>query len=124
MPDDAGRLSVFLPGALKNYANGRVHWRTEAAYRKRWRTAVSLVARSHGWHDQAAPEAPKLVQLMASTFNLFDDDGLRNACKPLVDGLVDAGVLHSDAPQSGHRITYGQRIDRTHRGVQITVEAR
>jgi hypothetical protein len=61
---------------------------------------------------------------MAHTFNRFDDDGLRNACKPILDGLVDAGVLHSDAPIAGHLVTYDQRIDRKHRGIQITISPR
>lgn len=30
-------MEAFIPGKLANYANGRVHWRTEAAYRKRGR---------------------------------------------------------------------------------------
>ena len=116
-------MTVFLPGKLANYANGRVHWRTEAAYRKRWRTLVVLVARGQGW-PTLPPRAPKHVRLNAQTFNLFDDDGLRNACKPIVDGLVDAGVLHSDGPSSGHLVTYGQRIDRKARGVTITITPR
>lgn len=113
-------LELFIPGHLKNYANGRVHWRTEAGYRKRWRTATHLAAKPRRW---TSAEAPKHVQIDARVFNLFDDDGLRNACKPLVDGLVDAGVLHTDRPNNGHLITYEQEIARANRGVRITVEA-
>jgi len=114
-------IRLFIPGALRNYANGRVHWRTEAAYRKRWRLVVGLEARQRGWATLAVPEAPKHVEILAWTFNRFDDDGFRNACKPIVDGLVDAGVLHGDGPASGHQITYRQAIHREDRGVWLTI---
>jgi hypothetical protein len=112
-------VRIFIPGALRNYANGRVHWRTEAAYRKRWRLAVGLVARPVGL--AALATEPKHIHLDAQTFNRFDADGLANACKPILDGLVDAGVLHSDGPSSGHLVTYAQAINRKERGVRITI---
>jgi hypothetical protein len=114
-------MTAFIPGSIHNYANGRVHWRTESAYRKQWRLGVALVARGLRWPAEAMPDAPKRVHLLAWTFNAFDDDGLRNACKPVVDGLVDAGVLHSDGPASGHHVTYDQAIHRHERGVWITI---
>ena len=58
-------------------------------------------------------------------WNYFDEhDGLRNACKPLVDGLVRARVIHDDAPSAGHLFLYTQVINRTDRGVLITVTLR
>jgi hypothetical protein len=114
-------MTAIIPGQLRNYANGRVHWRVEADYRKQWRTVVALTTRA--WAAAARPEALKHVHLEAWTYHRFDDDGLRNACKPIVDGLVDAGVLHSDGPDSGHVLSYSQAIKRKDRGIRITIEA-
>lgn len=43
---------------------------------------------------------------MARVWNLFNDDGLRAALKPVRDGLMDARVIHSDGPRSGHGFVY------------------
>jgi hypothetical protein len=42
--------------------------------------------------------------------------------KPIRDALVECGLLHSDAPDSGHIFVYHQVVDRAHRGVEIIVE--
>src|SRR5215468_8679330 len=59
--EEQREVVVFVPVKLKNYANGRVHWRTEADYRKRVRTAVQLCVRpslSPRWDAHA----PKVVE--------------------------------------------------------------
>jgi hypothetical protein len=66
---------------------------------------------------------PKTVTFTVHTWNRWDqEEGIPAACKPLRDGLVDAGVLHSDAHDCGHTFRYAQVMDRARRGVEITVE--
>lgn len=122
---------IFVPCELKNYANHGGHWRGKAGYQKRLRDKthlMSLAYRNELWPTDA-PEmtaaAPKCVTLTAYVWNYFDEhDGLRNACKPIIDGLVRARFLDDDGPKSGHLILYTQVIDRTHRGVKLTVGPR
>lgn len=124
-------VTFFVPGKLSNPLNGaHGHWSAEAAYRKRWRAATKACALSvEGRIDLAAlghATEPKAILLTAHTWNTMDRDGLGAALKPVVDGLVDAGIIHDDGPTKGggHVLTYRQRVDRRNRGVLITVEPR
>jgi len=111
---------VFITGKLMNVANNREHWRARHEYTRLWRNKVGVSSlRMRFW----IPDHPKRVTLAANVWNLYDThDGLRGALKPVVDGLVDAGVLHSDAPTCGHEFVYAQEINRRMLGVLITVE--
>lgn len=127
-PRHAEGVQFFVPCPIENHANRREHWRQERGYQKRLRDATYMLAfkahiLSHGRTQEIWGEAPKTVSLEAHVWNIFDEhDGLRNACKPLVDGLVRAGLIHDDAPSSGHQFLYTQVIDRKERGVLITIE--
>ena len=139
--EHAGRLIAWVPGRLVNPLNGpQGGWRGKASVRRAWRDRTRLCVKDavnramltlvspssvRGWTGRVwLDRAPKVVVLTASVWNLFDDDGLRAACKPVVDGLVDAHVIHGDGPMSGHRIEYRQSVDRLHRGVEVVVEPR
>lgn len=128
--------SVFVPGRLVNPLNGaHGHWSVPARYRRTWREKVhvavwaqgrTVVDRNqvHSKEPWRPASEPKRITLHAHTWGHLDPDGLAAACKPILDGLVDAGLIHSDAPDSGHEIAYSQEINRKKRGVHITWEAR
>ena len=122
-------LTIFVPGRLTNPLNGSWgHWSKHARIARRWRNSTSMaVYWTKASHPVSYPalgpaSTPKAVTLTVHTGGIWDDDGLPAACKPLRDGLRDAGMIDDDTPTSGHRFTYLQRIDRKHRGVTITVE--
>src|SRR6185295_12058931 len=123
-----GGLTIWVPCELKNYANHGGHWTGKARYQRalRDKTHIHALERRDTWdhgHDKA--ETPKNVMLEMHVWNYFDEhDGLRNACKPIVDGLVNAGVIDNDAPSSGHLFLYTQILNRKMRGVLITVTPR
>ena len=111
-------IEVWIPGKLMNLSNVRLHWTKTAAYKRVWRQKVKLAI-------PPLPPGPKRVCLKATVWSLFDaHDGLRTALKPVVDGLIDARAIHSDAPDCGHEFLYAQQIDRQRRGVAIRIEAR
>ena len=115
-------LSFFVPCRLQNFANHGGHWRGKAGYQKRLREGCQLIGQALA---QKVPAGPLRIRLKARVWNLFDEhDGLRNACKPLVDGLVRARVIADDGPASGHQFLYAQVVDRTRRGVEIQIESR
>jgi len=118
-------LALFVPGKVRRQDNGsQGSWRAKAGYRKRWRERIKVFLLSSGYRlNKIPPETTKTIRIRAAVFNLFDEDGLGAALKPVVDGLVDTGVLHSDKPEqvSGHRIMKAQHIDRKNEGVTILV---
>jgi hypothetical protein len=122
------RLFVFdVHGKIRRQENGpQGGWRKKAGYRKAWRTRVKAtgmrVARTEA--PRLDPATPKTIRLRARVFNLYDEGGLWSATKPLIDGLVDAGIIHSDKPfeQSGHRIFLSQTINRDDEGATIMVD--
>lgn len=115
--------SVFVPGKLRNHMNTRTHWRVESAYRKRWREAVK-VAVLMAKVRLDPPGMPKTVWLRAYTWGHLDPDGLIAACKPILDGLRDSGVIDDDSQIAGHDFRYEQEINRRFRGIRITWERR
>ena len=118
-------FKVFVPGKVRRQDNGQQgSWRAKAGYRKAWQNRVKIHLLVHRpLIGKLDPKTPKTVRLLANTFNLFDDDGLYAALKPIPDILVKCGVISSDKPlrQSGHLILRGQQIDRQQEGVTIDV---
>jgi hypothetical protein len=120
-------VAIFVRGKLVNTKNARLHWKNEARYKREWRERVAEVLLETGWRNPGPEQAaiPKCVLLLGNVHGLMDEhDGLRVACAPIVDALQQAGVIHSDAPDSGHVFGYAQRIDRGQRGVEIRVSRR
>lgn len=124
-PSGAPVVGFFVPAQLHNPLNGRRHWRTVARWAKDLRERSHLCALTAARLGPTLPYMyPKRVGLKAQTFNRFDQDGLRAALKPLVDGLVDAKLLAGDAPGHGNEFAYEQTINRKERGVWVTVAVR
>ena len=118
-----------MPGPLRNPMNGaHGHWSKHARWARQWRerTAQRLLVEQlvSGRRPRSEPQAPKRVAFVLQTWNAVDDDALGPMTKPVRDALVDAGVIHSDAPDAGHTFAYTQVINRQARGVRITVETR
>jgi hypothetical protein len=120
-------IAVFVHGKLTNPLNGSQWGKSAFAkmrYRQLWHDRVATALFETGWRcDHPAP-IRKDVAIMAATHNRIDQDGLFAACKPIVDSLIRCGVIHSDAPDSGHVIRIEQKIDRKQRGVEIHVKFR
>jgi hypothetical protein len=120
-------LDVFIPGKLRNPLNGSWGgWQKHAQLAKQWRHRTALEILGDwilaGRPPRAQASTPKLVTFTAHVGRLWDTDNLPGGIKPVRDGLVDAKIIDSDAPGSGHRFVYEQRVDHANRGVQITVE--
>jgi hypothetical protein len=120
-------LEVFIPGNLRNPLNGSWGgWPKHAKLAKQWRERTAtrfLVQWIVAGRPPRTPTIPKVITFTAHVGRHWDDDNLPAAIKPIRDGLVDAGVIHSDAPDSGHTFTYAQCVDRNDRGVKITIHS-
>ena len=122
-------IEVFVPGKLQQVANGslsRAHWSRKSAWAKGWtnKTRLVLLRNAQSFGDNLAWKkycpAPKQITFLAQVGALWDDDNLPGAIKPIRDALIGY-VIHSDAPDSGHRFEYAQVVNRKERGVRITI---
>lgn len=125
--EEQGRcLEVFVPGPLFNPVNGsHGHWSKRARWARQWkeRTLMAWFLK-YQRRGELAPTAPKRIQFLAQTGARWDDDNLRVGLKPVRDALRDLGLIHDDGPDSGHEFTYAQQVNRTERGVRITITPR
>lgn len=128
-------IEFFVHGKLTNPLNGslsRAHWTHKHAWVTQWKHATWAAL-----HDDVPPEwfrdpaAPKHVAFLAQVGRQWDDDNLPAAIKPVRDALmglhlgqlVRYRLIHSDAPDSGHRFTYEQRVSKE-RGVRVRIAPR
>ena len=123
-----GPVIFFVPGKTRNLLNASgLHWRMRQRYHKEWRTKVKAMALVSGAASKpGSPESrvPKQIRIHAMVWSLYDFDGLCSALKPILDGLVDSGVIDRDGPNSGHQIDYSQEVSRARPGVEIAVALR
>lgn len=119
-------IHFFVECKLRNPLNGsHGYWASAAGWRKRLREKTRVTALCSEFarrRDRAFAARPKRVEFRAHVWNLYDQDGLRAALKPVLDGCRDCGLIHSDGPGSGHVFAYAQQIDRARRGVEVTVD--
>ena len=124
---ESGRLIAWVPGRLRNPLNGaHGHWAVAARERKAWRARTTLCCKAamNRARWRYGPLTGAVVVLTAYVWNLYDEDGLAAALKPVVDGLCDAKLLNGDGPAAHHRFERRQAINRRHRGVEVVVEVR
>lgn len=73
--------------------NNRLHWGAKAKLTKLWRTAV--------WAECKRVNAPALprARIVVTRYAVrdIDEGALREACKPILDGIVDARVVPDDS---------------------------
>ena len=87
----------FSIQGLPLMTNGiRGHWAKTAREARYWRSLSAWSAREH--KRPTAPLTRALVTLTRHSSAEPDFDGLVSAMKPILDGLVDAGVIANDKP--------------------------
>ena len=114
--------TVAIPGLPPTVnATRRLHPMARAAEMRRWRAAAQMLGRDAWPH--AAPIDPADVELVfvLPDRRLHDIDGLVGAAKPILDGLVDAGILAGDDTRHVRSIHASHRVIPGVREVRVTV---
>jgi crossover junction endodeoxyribonuclease RusA len=118
-------LSFFLAGHPPGpNQTVRWHWGRRAKERRVWRDASAWGARAaYGRSSMAGHHRPVEV---AVTFHFRvtrtrDRDNLVASLKPVLDGLVDAGILKDDSPTWLRSLVVREQVAPTER-LGITVE--
>jgi hypothetical protein len=128
--DDLQTLTIWIPSRVVNALNSREFWTVDDRRARIQREAVCaavLEALGRTYRLRVGPAVPKTVHFHAYVARQFDlGDGLPSACKHLLDGLIDAGILDDDGPHSGHVFEYEQTVAtrKAARGVRITIAVR
>lgn len=106
-------------GAYPPSPNARMHFMKRAGYNKRWRELVALQAWLNG--------VPKMQRIKVSAVIIrralgrADEDNDRSRLKPVIDGLVDAGVIPDD--RRGCVVWGDVTEERGKAGLRLIVEA-
>lgn len=86
------RIKLTIPGKPELSNGGRAHWAVINKQRQRWHAAV---ARAVLFKPQEPLTMVKLTCIRHSS-NKCDYDNLVYSFKPVVDGLVNAGIIIDD----------------------------
>ena len=108
------QLVVRIPGRPPT-ANARRHWRSVARDNEIWKNATLLLARDerfkwearHGLKWRVLRSCEVLVTFGVHTKAVRDWDNLIGSVKPLLDGIVAAGVLLDDSIRVIRSISFG-----------------
>jgi Holliday junction resolvase RusA-like endonuclease len=89
------RLEFDLPGLPKspNELLGK-HWRVRSRHANQWKTAVNMI--TAGRRPLKPLTFARLMMVRCSSVEP-DDDNLRSSFKPIVDGLVNSGIISDDS---------------------------
>lgn len=96
---DALVLEAIAPGPLMSM-NQRTHWATNAKAVKNWRYWASIVGRSYS-SPRLNRRGPSIVtvELPVPDKRRRDPHNYIATVKPIIDGLVDAGLWPDDTPE-------------------------
>ncbi len=112
---------VGLPPTV-NATRRMFHFR-RAVEAAEWREQARLVGRAT-WGDRPPVDPADLIfEFVVPDHRIRDIDGLVGAAKPLIDGLVDAGVLVGDDTRHVRSLHATCRLVPGVREVRITVRA-
>lgn len=113
-------LKLTIPGLPKTAnAGARRHWRAQMAHAQQWQKSVIVAVGSN--RPPAPLQMARLVLTRVSSAEP-DYDGLVSSFKPVIDGLIKAGVLANDKMQNIGRPEYNwEKGRRGHGSIRIEV---
>lgn len=86
------------PAPLLNM-NQRTHWRVQRAHARAWRHAAAMYTLEQLGHGRSQPPAVVSIELPVLGARRRDPHNYFPTVKPVVDGLVDAGLWPDDTPE-------------------------
>ena len=94
MSELAARRWVLRLDGMPPSPNARLHYMARARSAKHWRQLAALTAQRE--HVPPMPRVRVSAVLTRRRLGLADEDNDRARVKPIVDGIVDAGVISRD----------------------------
>ena len=84
--------SELMPNAAR-----RIHWAVKSKIAGKAREQAKILGLANKGQWQAPERAKITYEFHVANRRRRDLDGLISACKPYIDGLVDAGILKDDS---------------------------
>ena len=106
----------WVPPSLNKYL--RMHWAEKARLRGRIGREIAATMIDFGYE---IPKGKVIVRIALFHPRLFDDDNATGACKPLLDGMRDAGLIRNDSP-TWMRLEVSQKRDNKNPRTEIEIE--
>jgi len=98
MSPAARQITVLLDGLPKGLNGSHGHWKVAAKRRRVWRARAGWLAKkqmlARGWRQ---PFAAATIRCVRHSSTHMDYDNLVAGFKPIIDGLVDGGVIADDS---------------------------
>lgn len=114
------RLTVSdLPKMTNQLASK--HWRVRHKHSKRWRELIAWLSQSAIKSREGLPLERAKITLTRFSSIRPDYDGLVSGFKPIIDGLVDAGVIPNDTQDVIGKPDYRHEMTKPKQG-KITIE--
>lgn len=116
-------IEVVIPGdAAELSPNRRLHWRTYANLKKKWRTSARLVGQNL-WGGKEPLDGLMQVSYIIRRARRLDPDNAASsgALKHILDGLVDAGLLVGDTAKHTIRGEVRQETGKQYKGKEEVV---
>jgi hypothetical protein len=118
------QLKLFVPGTPKNSNSSRQWARMATARdRKKFRTLAADLAGALAWPGPV-PDFVRVTARQISNVNRRrDPGGLAERLKPLLDGLVDSGLLEDDNEDRIELVLAHSQVIKGHEpGIELTLE--
>lgn len=119
-------LTITLPVPDSNTGgNARGHWSRVYKARKRVAKEAKQVCNSERVKAGVREETWSPVNIIIDWYgwNHADRDNIASRCKPILDGIVHAGLIPDDGPQHVRSVQVRRvEVDRKDPRVEITVE--
>lgn len=118
-------LTIFVPGTPKN-SNATRQWARMAAARdrRRFRSLTAEIASAFSWPTGRVPAFVRVrAKQIANVRRRRDPGGLAERLKPLLDGLVDSGLLDDDNEDRIELVLEHSEVRKNHPpGIELTLE--
>lgn len=117
-------ITVFIPGTPKN-SNASNQWARMATARdrKKFRTLTASIAGQLTWPEGVPPFVRVRARQISTVNRRRDPGGLAERLKPLLDGLVDSGLLEDDNEDRIELVLERSEVRKGHpHGIELTLE--
>lgn len=117
-PVSVGSRIRYIPYSINSQNN--MHWATKHKWKKAWEDEVYFSMMEHRSYFKKIPIPYLKLKIIYYNVQVMDEDNLRGSVKPILDGIVNAGVIYDDSPKYlSHTVEQVKVHKRKEQGVEL-----